>query len=204
MVVSTFHLPYSAQREHAGPLRELAQEALVEGGDVDVERVVVDGGGGRVVRAQRRDHGAQRVDRQVAHAAALRSGADRIGHGVGQFGLMPGRREQDARAVVQQRDRREAGRRVGQEIPRQAGEHADVGRAVIQDPGGGGAAGGVVAGGVLGLDQRDLVIGGEMGGGGGPGDAGADHHDVEGMGFHGAGASAAAVQHARERWRLRK
>ena len=92
--------------------------------------------------------------------------------------------QQQNRAAAHQRDCGETGRRVFEERAGQAAEFADVPWPVILHPERRGTAGGVVAGGVLGLNQGHASVRGQMRGGGGAGDAGADDDNIVVRGLH--------------------
>ena len=113
-----------AQCERAAVLAELAQEALVDGGNIHVERVVLHRAGGGVARAQGGDHFQRLRLGDTAEAGAF---FDR-GVQIGELGF--GRQKQDW-AAAHQRDFGEPGRRIFEECPRQAAEFAHVARAVV-------------------------------------------------------------------------
>ncbi len=166
-----------AEREHAAGSAKLAQESVVDGGDVHIERIVFERGGDCVAGAQGRQHGARGIRGDRSHAGAFGDGAFQL------VTLCFGGEEQRGASAHQGRVGKSGWRRF-EEGAGEAGEQADVGRAVILHPDRGGAAGAVIAGLLFGLDQGDAVIGAERRGGAGAGNAGADDQDIEGSRVH--------------------
>ncbi len=104
--------------------------------------------GHRVVGLQRRRERAELLGRAGAQPDPLRQHALEMPRAAPPArGTAPGRRCSSGVSV-------KPCRRVLEEGARQAGEHAHVGRTVIQDPDRGRAAGAVIARDLLGLDQR--------------------------------------------------
>ena len=154
--------------------------------DIHVERVVLHRRGGE------RSHRATRAASSSASATVTRRRPLPVGQRLIQF------RHLLLRSARNSTDRWRINGTVGETIrrrfekcPRQPGQQSHVGRPVIRRPQRGGAAGGVVAGGFLGLHQRDAAMLGQERGDRGARHPGADHHDIEHL-LHLASLSPAA------------
>ncbi len=167
----------AAKGQDASLSTNLSQEALVEGRDVDIERVLLDGGGIGKAWPQRGNHRPNLIRRDGPEP--LSSGQQAL-----QFRLLLGRTEEHHRPPAHQRRISESRGWTLEKGARKASQHANVRRAVVQDPHRRRPAGRVIAGRVLRLDHGHAMRVRQGRNGGRARDSGADHDYVESIRTH--------------------